>query len=384
MQVPRVRKTHSSSTGFQTTLGRLVGRVYRKRKLALIIPAHNEELVIESTIRSALAAGLDSRDIYVVSDASTDNTVELARALIMKSHVLPAPRGGKAGAIKRAIDHYRLAERYLWVHIADADGNFKSDYFSILQGSLDESRFVAATGHVQSLPGCWVSQYRLYEYTIGLEIVKRIQAWLGTITVIPGATACISTAILKDLDFLTHSLTEDFDITLQIHRKKLGKIAYIPSAKCYTQDPANYHDYKNQIRRWYRGFWQGVVRHRVGLRPRRLDAYVNFILAETFVFAAEILALPFIIAFAPHPAFTAASIFVGDLLVFLSFVVFAAALNKRWDILEPFPLFYLLRFTNLYIFMAAFVEVVLLKRFKSIKPGWETASRRYRIQTGSI
>ncbi len=356
----------------------------KKRKLALIIPAHNEEMVIESTIRSAIAAGQPTADIYVVSDGSTDETVAIARQFVANDHVLDAPHSGKAGAIKRAIDHYNLIRNYTWVHIADADGNFSLSYFSVLKKELNEKKYVAATGHVQSLPGGWISGYRLYEYTIGLEIIKRIQFWLGTITVIPGATACIRTDILSKLNFETHSLTEDFDITLQIHRKKLGRIAFIDKAKCFTQDPANYNDYKNQIRRWYRGFWQGIVKHRVGLRGQRIDAYVNVMLAETFIFAAEVLALPFIVGVSPRPLFTLASIFLGDLLVFLSFVIFAAAFNRRWDVLEPFPFYYILRFTNLYIFMVAFVEVVILKRFKTIKPGWETASRRYRIQNGSF
>ena len=46
----------------------------RDNTLALIIPAHNEELVIEATIISAMKAGQKRDDIYVVDDASTDKS----------------------------------------------------------------------------------------------------------------------------------------------------------------------------------------------------------------------------------------------------------------------------------------------------------------------
>jgi len=49
-----------------------------QRKLALILPAHDEEMVIAATVRSALAAGQDPQDIFVVSDGSLDTTVLIA------------------------------------------------------------------------------------------------------------------------------------------------------------------------------------------------------------------------------------------------------------------------------------------------------------------
>src|SRR6266571_1625058 len=53
-----------------------------KRMLALLIAAHNEELVLENTIRSAIHAGMKPEDIYVVDDNSHDTTSKIARAII--------------------------------------------------------------------------------------------------------------------------------------------------------------------------------------------------------------------------------------------------------------------------------------------------------------
>jgi len=169
-------------------------------------------------------------------------------------------------AISNGIKHFDIVERYRWVHIADADGVFSPSYFRELESRLDDS-FVAATGHVQSLRGGWISRYRTYEYTIGLEVMRRIQNFLGVIPVIPGATCVFRTDIIDQLDFTHPSLTEDMDLTVQIHRHKLGKIAFIPQAKAFTQDPKDFSDYYKQITRWYRGAWQVMTRHKIGLAP---------------------------------------------------------------------------------------------------------------------
>ena len=210
----------------------------KKRMLALILPAHDEEMVIASTVRSALAAGQDPEDIFVVSDGSIDATVLIALSQLPWYNVYAQPQGGKAMAISNGIRHFDIVNRYKWVHIADADGVFSESYFRQLKNRLDDS-FVAATGHVQSLKGSWISKYRTYEYTIGLEIMRRIQSFLGVIPVIPGATCVFRTDIISKLDFTVSSLTEDMDLTIQIHRKKLGRIKYIPQAKAFTQAPCS-------------------------------------------------------------------------------------------------------------------------------------------------
>lgn len=261
-------------------------------RLALVIPAHNEELVIGATIRSALAAGQSRRHIYVVDDNSSDHTAALAIQFLGADHVLTVERSGKALAIKKAVLHFELTESYRWIHIADADGVFRSNYFQIFKSRLDPVKYVAATGHVQSLEGDWISRYRTYEYTIGLEVIRRFQSWFGVITVIPGATSCFRSDIFDLLEFDTHSLTEDFDLTLQIHRRRLGRILYIPQAKTLTQDPKDFTDYKTQVLRWSRGFFQGLRRHQIGRQIKKLDAYLSFIVIETLFYLFQLLTIP--------------------------------------------------------------------------------------------
>src|SRR5262245_31013777 len=68
----------------------------QKKKLALLLPAHNEELILSTTIQSAVKAGQEKRDIFVVDDASTDNTRKIAIEMLGKDHVLTVRKSGKA------------------------------------------------------------------------------------------------------------------------------------------------------------------------------------------------------------------------------------------------------------------------------------------------
>jgi cellulose synthase/poly-beta-1,6-N-acetylglucosamine synthase-like glycosyltransferase len=213
---------------------------------------------------------------------------------------------------------------------------------------------------------------------MGLEIMRRIQNFLGVIPVIPGATCILRTDIIDQLDFTVSSLTEDMDLTIQIHRNKLGRIAFIPQAKAFTQDPKDFADYYKQLTRWYRGAWQVMVHHKLGLRPHKVDAYMGYMIMEEIVLLLQLTILP-LFAWWGQNYGPLALMFLNDLVIFFGFTLWAAHLNRRPDIISAFPMFYFLRFINLFVFVRSWYEIVVQKKFTSAKPGWTTAGRRYRI-----
>lgn len=353
----------------------------RKRKLALIIPGHNEALVIADTIQSAIDAGQKPRDIYVVDDNSNDGTAKIARSILAKGNVYSVGRSGKALAIKKAIAHFKIENGYTWVHIADADSNFEAGYFKEFTTHLDAKKYVAATGYVKSMYGGWISRYRAYEYSFGQEIMRRIQHMLGVIPVIPGPTSCFRADILKELDFETHNLTEDFDITIQIHRKKLGRIAFIATAKTLTQDPKDYRDYVKQVSRWYRGFWQGVSTYKIGRGFQKIDAYLGYQILEMFAYYFNLLVLLPILLLQGRGVVVIAQTFLLDVAIFFIATLMACGVHRRLDILSAFPLFYVLRLTNMVLYVKAFFEVIIFRRFRNKQVGWSTENRRYKVTT---
>lgn len=351
----------------------------RRRRLALLLPAHNEELLIASTINSAVAAGQDIQDIYVVDDDSSDNTRKEALKLLPATHVLTVPRSGKALALRTAMDHFGIIKGYVWVHIADADSLFGPDYFHIFTSKLDAKKFAVAVGFVQSLRGNWISKYRAYCYTYGQHIFRRVQSTFNLIYVFPGAVTCFRTDIIPKLDFYSDSLTEDFDLTLQFHRKKLGKIRFIPRAINYTQDPQTFKDFYNQCLRWYRGFFQGVRKYRIGTKANKLDMLIVYLLLESFFYLAQMLILLPVVILLTHNWLLLGSIILIDFAASAVIAIVAATAIKRPMMLTALPIFYVLRMVELLILLQAFAEIMILNRFKTKVVGWQTEGRRYAV-----
>ena len=75
------------------------------KSIAIILPAYNEELTIVDTMQDFFSVCPEA-EIYVIDNASKDQTHELARAayqqLGCKGRLLVEPRKGKAAAVRKA------------------------------------------------------------------------------------------------------------------------------------------------------------------------------------------------------------------------------------------------------------------------------------------
>lgn len=354
------------------------------KQLALLLPAHNEEMIIEATIRSAIAAGQAVEDIYVVNDNSSDDTKAIATRLLGKKNVLNVKRSGKALAVKKAIVKFDIESRYTWLHVADADSIFSQDYFRHYCAKLDPTKYAVAVGFVQSLRGNWISTYRALTYTYSQHVTRRIQSRLGMISVFPGPITCFRTDIISQLEFGGSSLTEDFDITLQVHRKNLGKILYIPKAVNFTQDPQTLSDFCKQNMRWQRGFFQGVKKYKIGIRGQRIDISLGFQMLQTVLFMIQLFVLlPWIVT-TTHNWLVIPVVIAADVIVNGVIALFASVAAKRWMLIGALPYFYFLRWIEIGIYIIAFVEVMILKRFQGEIIGWSTAGRRYELSQQAL
>lgn len=356
----------------------------RMKKLALILPGHNEDLIIATTIKTAVAAGQQLEDIYVVDDKSSDNTRKVAIELLGKQNVLTVHRSGKAIAVRKAIKKFKLDSRYNWLHVADADSIFCPDYFKIYKRKLNSKKYAIAVGFVQSMRGNWISTYRSLTYTYSQQINRRIQSHLGMISVFPGPITCFNTDILREIEFDTNSLTEDFDITLQVHRKRLGRVAFIPRAVNYTQDPQTISDFFKQNLRWQRGFFQGVSKYKIGRRKGRIDMSIGFQLMQTVLFLTQLFVLvPMIIIMTGNWLILPVAL-AADLIVMGCITLFSSIVAKRWRLFSALPYFYFLRWVEIAAFISGFFEVIVLQKFRSDIKGWGTSGRRYKLSRQAL
>jgi poly-beta-1,6-N-acetyl-D-glucosamine synthase len=217
---------------------RLIAEPVSFRKIAFLVPGVNEEKVIAETLTTLLAIA-DAKDIYVVSDGSRDSTVEIAKKFT--ANVLDLqPNRGKAGAMNYAIEYFNLANNYEFLMPIDADTKVTADFLKsalpVLEKDTDR-KITAVVGKVLGSNRSWVTTFRLWEYEVAQSIHKAAQSIENAIVVCPGVATVYRAEIFQKIKFPYGTMTEDMDLTFQIHRKKLGKIVYVGEAVVITQDP---------------------------------------------------------------------------------------------------------------------------------------------------
>ena len=262
--------------------------------VAVLMPAHNEAAVLGSSL-DAIMQLVPARNIHVVSDGSTDDTPDIARRAGVNVHETER-NVGKAGALRAAIDHFRLIDRYPVVLLLDADTRVQPDYFTEALPLFDAADVVAVAGCVRTardrrlgLIGNILVGHRERIYAIGQRVLKFGQTYLRTNAthIVPGFASMYRTEVLPHIDLNPPGLVvEDFNMTFEVYQKRLGKVAFTLSAVAVTQDPDRFHDYIKQTRRWAIGLWQTVRRHppRANLFTAMLALLLLELLASSVIF----------------------------------------------------------------------------------------------------
>ena len=78
------------------------------------------------------------------------------------------------------------------------------------------------------------------------------------------------------------------------------------------------------------------------------------------------------------------AVFAADFIVQSAIALGASAAAKRWMLLGAMPYFYFLRWVEIAVFVTAFIEVMVLGKFKSEISGWETSDRRYKLSAHAL
>lgn len=337
-------------------------------KIAVLIPAYNEEPVIEGTIRALLGAGAFPKDIYVVDDQSKDQTAKISKTLRFRKtkelgvNVVTVPEnGGKAKAQTFALQHFKILERYDWVIFLDGDTKVDRNFLvEMFNAAVADPTVALYVGQVKSVKNNHVySASRAFDYTYGQDVAKQGQSNFNVIFVSPGCSSMYRTDILANLDIDHLTLAEDMDLTMQVHR--LGhRVVYVADAIVNTQDPSTFSDYHKQILRWYRGFWQVILKHQVfGFKKKQaVDWYMILITLDALVFNRPMWLM---ILWLTNPTIIPYIIAV-DFGVSFAIAMYASYRTKRLDVIWKFPVYYWISYLNFYAYTRAFVEIIVLRK----------------------
>ncbi|HEY0786962.1 MAG TPA: glycosyltransferase, partial [Acidobacteriaceae bacterium] len=238
-------------------------------RVAVLIPAYNEETVIVRTVRSVMRSDYRNLRILVIDDGSTDKTLQVARSAYAAEiatgavTILTKPNAGKAEALNYAID--QLDEDF-YVGI-DADTVIAPDAISQLIAHFADDRIGAVAGNakVGNRVNLW-TRWQALEYITSQNFERRALDLFNVVTVVPGAIGAWRTAAVRTGGcYPINTVAEDADLTMNLLEQNY-KVIYEDRALAFTEAPVNARGLLRQRFRWSFGILQAVFKHKQAFR----------------------------------------------------------------------------------------------------------------------
>src|SRR5215469_2974086 len=237
-----------------------------KPKVAVLIPAYNEEKVIERTVRAALNSSYPNLRVIVIDDGSKDRTLAVARNAFRadvaagRVLILAKRNSGKAEALNYGIEHIGDAELFVGI---DADTIIAPDAISRLVPHFINPKVGAIAGNakVGNRVNLW-TRWQALEYITSQNFERRALDVLGAVSVVPGAIGAWRVSAVREAGgYHTDTVAADADLTMALLRMGY-RVEYEDQALAYTEAPTNANGLMRQRFRWSFGILQAIYKHR--------------------------------------------------------------------------------------------------------------------------
>lgn len=233
-------------------------KVEPKKSFALIIAAHNEEVVIEGIVESLKRLDYPKQlyDIFVIADNCTDKTALKARkkgAIVYER--TNREKRGKGYALEWMFDKiFSMDKEYDAVAIFDADNLAHKNFLKEMNGKLSQG-YKVVQGYLDSKnpEDTWITgSYSISFWTCN-RMFQLSRSNVGLSSQLGGTGFCIDTEILEQLGWGATCLTEDLEFTckLVLHGYRVG---WAHDAIIYDEKPLTLSQSWWQRKRWMQGF----------------------------------------------------------------------------------------------------------------------------------
>lgn len=230
-------------------------------KVSVLIPAHNEEVVIEDTIKAMikLKYPLDKLEVIIINDNSSDLTGEIAASyaaqypFLKVVHTTPEYAGkGKSSALNYGLK--KSNGDIIVVYDADNTPEPEAVYYLVL-GLQNDPKAGAMVGkfRVSNAAKNILTRFINVE-TITFQWLAQAGRWYWfNLATIPGTNFAIRRSILEELGgWDDKALSEDTELSIRVYN--LGYyIRFFPAAITWEQEPEAWKVWWKQRTRWARG-----------------------------------------------------------------------------------------------------------------------------------
>jgi cellulose synthase/poly-beta-1,6-N-acetylglucosamine synthase-like glycosyltransferase len=313
--------------------------------------------------------------VFVVSDASTDVTAEVAR--LAGAEVLELEVNvGKPAAIRAALAHFEICRRFETVIVIDDDTTLAPDFaarcLARMRGGVAIVVGKTLSDWRRSVRwNPWVAS-RAFAYWRYQLFVRRGQSAFNVMNCISGSNSMYRSELLAELTSQpTPYIVDDTYWTLETHRRNLGRIVYAPDAVAAVQDPMDAGGWYRQNLRWLWGTMQGIHGHKVGRRRSWFDvAYVGLIIDWLlYVVLWPILLVAGVVVGGAGVAESLAVYVAG----YAAWSIVGAIALRRWRLVALFPALMAIDWIYRVLFVHALIKTIRTPRVDSCV--WESPAR---------
>lgn len=311
--------------------------------ITVLIPAHNEELVLAATLDSLRMQEYPAHllDVVVIADNCKDATAQIAReygvTVLERFHT---EERGKGYALDWALSQLLVrCDALDAVVIVDADTWVAPDFIGIMAARLSLSRDADGRCALQGRYGVLnkADGWRAALMAAAFDLVNHVRPLgydrLGLSIALKGNGMAFTREVLQQARWQGHSITEDMDYGLDLIRFGI-RVRYVPEARVLAQMPVTAAQAASQRERWEGGRYR-LLRERAlplikeGVSKRNLaliDAAIALMVPPLAELAALLLLWGGLIALGSHwrlllgPALFAA-LFGLSTLGFLTYVL---------------------------------------------------------------
>lgn len=257
------------------------GKSKKLPTVSLVIPAYNEEDVIEKTLKKLRKINYPKNklEVIVVDDGSTDETYNIAKKFESKMiRVFTKQHGGKASALNFGLKKARNE----FIAVMDADSFLKKNALRNCMKYFDDEKVAAVTSHilVSNKKNFWERMQNAELMMIA--VMRKSQEFANVISATPGPLSVYRKKILKKLGgFDEKNLLEDNEIAWRI-LKNGYRIRMAFDSIVYSVYPSSLKRWWKQRLRWTIGGLQTLSKYKSSIKGKTY-AVGNFLVPTSFL-----------------------------------------------------------------------------------------------------
>lgn len=266
------------------------------RRIAILIPAHNEALLIGDTVRNTFEQSYprDLYTVFVIADNCTDDTAALAReagARVLERSSSP----GKGQGLNDAF-HMLMLEDWSAFVVLDADSELHPHALEMLDRELASGAAVIQIRiAVQNPDDSMVTRAMELSQASFNALRPRGRMALGLSAGINGNGFCVTRDTIVKVPYLAHSIVEDIEYHMLLLKAGI-QVRFLDSIWVKAQIPIGGRGARVQRVRWERGriitirnYAPGLLRDLLRKQPYAVDGLVDVLMPPVSLVALGLL-----------------------------------------------------------------------------------------------